>query len=416
MFICLDNLAKSEDIKKEMFLIPQPRYMKVDNFQNLKITEQSRILTDLESDHFFIFEQVQDNLAKTGLKKILDTQVVDNLSDFPNLKSVLENEISNFPENLLDKVKNEENFINQGYIIVCTESEILIDAHSHQGLFYGIQTLLQIINSSYDKLSIKKVRIIDFPALKIRGVSDDISRGQAATLDNLKKFINQLSHYKINQYYLVYMQDMFKFSNHPKIGEDRGAYSKEDITELHNYAKKHFIELIPIFQTTGHWENILSNPDYWKYGEFPGSNSLNIANEEIYALLDEMIGELSDAFKSEYFHIGADESWDVGKVASKEFIENVGIGKAYLDHYKKVYDIAKKHGYKKIIIYHDILYKYEEVLSGLPKDIIIMYWKYNSKTDHPALKKIRKSGFQVITSPSIMDYNRIFPSIDKYEK
>ena len=416
MFIYLDNLAKFDDIKREMFLIPQPRYIKVDNIQNLKITEQSRIITDLESDQFFIIEQFHDNLINSGLKTKLEVRETNDVNDFPNLESILEYEESHFPENLFNKVKNEENFINQGYIIVCTESEILLDARSHQGLFYGIQTFLQIINSSFDKLSFNKVRVLDFPALKIRGVSDDISRGQAATLDNLKKFIKELSHYKINQYYLVYMQDMFKFTNHPEIGKNRGCYSKEDIVNLHNYAKKYFIEVIPIFQTLGHWENILCHPDYWKYGEFPGSNSLNIANEEIYALLDEMIGELSDAFKSEYFHIGADESWDVGKVASKEFIENVGIGKAYLDHYKKVYDIAKKHGYKKIIIYHDVLYKYEEVLKGLPKDIIIMYWKYNSKTDHPVLKKIRKQGFQVITSPSIMDYNRIFPSIDKYEK
>ncbi len=416
MFIYLDNLAKFEDIKREMFLIPQPRYIKVDNIQNLKITEQSRIITDLESDQFFIIEQFHDNLINSGLKTKLEVRETNDVNDFPNLESILEYEESHFPENLFNKVKNEENFINQGYIIVCTESEILLDARSHQGLFYGIQTFLQIINSSFDKLSFNKVRVLDFPALKIRGVSDDISRGQAATLDNLKKFIKELSHYKINQYYLAYMQDMFKFTKHPEIGKNRGSYSKEDIVKLHNYAKKYFIDVIPIFQTLGHWENILCHPDYWEYGEFPGSNSLNIANEEIYALLDEMIGELSDAFKSEYFHIGADESWDVGKVASKEFIENVGIGKAYLDHYKKVYDIAKKHGYKKIIIYHDVLYKYEEVLKGLPKDIIIMYWKYNSKTDHPVLKKIRKQGFQVITSPSIMDYNRIFPSIDKYEK
>ncbi len=416
MFIYLDNLAKSEDTKKEIFLIPQPRYIKVDNFQYLKISEKSRIFTDLDSDYLFILEQIHDNLKNSELREKLEVKEIKIISDFPNLESMLSYDKGNFPENLLDKVKNEENFINQGYVIVCTESEILIDAYSHQGLFYGIQTLLQIINSSHDKLSIKKVNIIDFPALKIRGVSDDISRGQAATLDNLKKFINQLSHYKINQYYLVYMQDMFKFSNHPEIGKDRGAYSKEDIIELHNYAKNHFIELIPIFQTTGHWENILSNPDYWKYGEFPGSNSLNIANEEIYNLLDEMVEELSKAFKSEYFHIGGDESWDVGKVASKDFVENIGKGKAYLNHYNKVIDIAKKHGYKKLIIYHDIIIRHEDVLKGLPKDIIIMYWKYNTKTDHPDLKKIRKHGFQVITSPSIMDYNRIFPSIDKYEK
>ena len=416
MFIYLDNLAKSENGKREMFLIPQPRYIKVDNFQNLKITEQSRIITDLEPDLLFIIEQFQDTLTNSRLKEKLEVREINNVNDFPNLESLLEYKTSYFPENLFDKVKNEENFINQGYIIVCTESEILIDAHSHQGLFYGTQTFLQLINSSFDKLSFNKVRVLDFPALKIRGVSDDISRGQAATLDNLKKFIKELSHYKINQYYLAYMQDMFKFTNYPEIGKNRGSYSKEDIVKLHNYAKKHFIDVIPIFQTLGHWENILCHPDYWEYGEFPGSNSLNIANEDIYALLDEMIGEFSDTFKSEYFHIGADESWDVGKVASKEFIENGGIGKAYLDHYKKVYDIVKKHGYKKLIIYHDIIFKHEDVLKGLPKDIIIMYWKYNTKTDHPILKKIKKYGFQIITSPSIMDYNRIFPSIDKYEK
>ncbi len=416
MFIYLDNLAKSENSKREMFLIPQPRYIKVDNFQNLKITEESRITTDLESDQLFIIEQFQDTLTNSRLKEKLEVREINNVNDFPNLESMLDYKTSHFPENLLNKVKNEENFINQGYIIVCTESEILIDARSHQGLFYGIQTFLQLLNSSFDKLSFNKVKVLDFPALKIRGVSDDISRGQAATLDNLKKFIKELSHYKINQYYLVYMQDMFKFTNHPEIGKNRGSYSKEDIVKLHNYAKKYFIDVIPIFQTLGHWENILCHPDYWEYGEFPGSNSLNIANEDIYALLDEMIGELSDAFKSEYFHIGADEIWDVGKVASKELIANVGIGKAYLDHYKKVYDIVKKHGYKKLIIYHDVIYKYEEVLKSLPKDIIIMYWKYNTKTDHPILKKIKKYGFQIITSPSIMDYNRIFPSIDKYEK
>ncbi|GAH82498.1 unnamed protein product, partial [marine sediment metagenome] len=236
------------------------------------------------------------------------------------------------------------------------------------------------------------------------------------TIENLKKFIKELSHFKINHYFLVYINDMFRFSNHPEIWKDRGGYSKEDIIELQDFAKKHFIELTPIFQTIGHWDNILSNPNYWKYGEFPGSNSLNIANENIYELLDEMIGELSIAFKSEHFHIGADESWDVGKLASKNLVENIGFGQAYLNHYKKVYDIVKKYGYKKVIIYHDILYKYKEVLEGLPKDMIIMYWKYNTNKNHPIIKKIKKYNFPLIVSPSIMDYNRIFPSFDKYEK
>ena len=416
MFIYLENLVKSENIEEELFLIPQPRYIKTENFQKLKITEQSKLFTDLKTDFSFIIEQFQNKLGNLGLKKRLEIQEVSDTNDNANLKSILEKKRTYFPENLFTKSEREHNFIEQGYILVSKDSEILIEATSPQGIFYGIQSLIQLLNSSQDKLSINEIRILDFPALRIRGVSDDISRGQAPTIDNLKKFIKELSHFKINQYYLVYMQDMFRYSNHPEIGKNRGSYSTEEIKELHDYAKRHFVDLIPIFQSVGHWENILSHPDYWKYGEFPGSNSLNLANEEIYELLDEMIGELSEGFKSDYIHIGADESWDVGKVASKNYVDKISIGKAYLNHYKKVYDIVKKHGYKKVIIYHDILYKYEEILEGLPKDIIIMYWKYRPEKDHPILKKIRSFGFPIIVSPSIMDYNRIFPSIGKYEK
>ncbi|KKL59140.1 hypothetical protein LCGC14_2218330, partial [marine sediment metagenome] len=140
------------------------------------------------------------------------------------------------------------------------------------------------------------------------------------------------------------------------------------------------------------------------------------ANEEIYEILDKMIGELREVFISDFFHIGADESLDVGKVASKQYIEEVGLENAYLNHYKKVYTIARKHGYKKVIIYHDILYKFKEVLKSLPKDMIIMYWKYNTKKSHPILDSLKKYDFPLIVSPSIMDFNRIFPSIDKYEQ
>lgn len=261
MFIYLENLAKSEDNKKEMLLIPQPRYVKIENLQTLKITEQSKLFTDLEIDYSFIIEQLQDYLELSGLKKKLEIQDIKITREFPNFRSFLEEGRKNYLEQILNSVENEKNFVKQGYTLISTGTELLIEAFSPQGIFYGIQTLIQLLNSSHDKLSINAVKIIDFPVLRIRGVSDDISRGQAPTIENLKKFIKELSHYKINQYYLVYMQDMFKFSKHRDIGKDRGSYSIDDILGLHDYAKKHFVDLIPIFQTTGHWENILSHPD-----------------------------------------------------------------------------------------------------------------------------------------------------------
>ena len=416
MFIYLENLVKVEGTKEELFLIPYPRYISMNNAFKLRIQENSKIFTDLHEDSSYIIDQLQNSLLSSNLKSKLEVVRVPNNEKPQEIKSFLDENIKFFPGTLYNEVTAKKNYQDQGYLLISDDSKIIIEAKSKQGIFYGVQTFVQLLNSSQNKLSINSIKIIDFPALQIRGVSDDISRGQAPTIENLKKFIKNLSHFKINQYYLVYMQDMFKFKSYPSIGKDRGAYSREEIKELINFAKRCFVEIIPIFQTIGHWDNILHDPDYWKYGEFPGSNSLNIANEEIYEILDKMIGELSEVFRSEYFHIGADESFDVGKVNSRQYIEDVGIANAYLKHYKKVYEIVRKYGYKKVIIYHDILFKFKEVLKGLPTDIIIMYWQYHTKKNHPILDKIENFEFPIIVSPSIMDYNRIFPSIAKSEQ
>jgi len=416
MFIYLENLTKSGDEIEDIYLIPQPRYFKLNNSCKIEINEHTRLITNIKEDFSFIIEFFNQKLDFLGLQKRLEIKIISNVKESPDHLKFFEKYRNSFPEKLYEEISNKKIFIDQGYILVSIQSSIFIEAPSPQGLFYGIQTLIQIISSSKNKLSLNEVRIIDFPVLEIRGVSDDISRGQAPKIENLKKFIRELSHFKINHYYLVYMQDMYKFKNHSEVVKNRGAYNKDEILELYNFAKEHFVELIPIFQTTGHWDNILSHPDYWNYAEFPGSNSLNLANEDIYDLLDEMISEFNGAFKSEYFHIGADESWDVGRVASKEYITKQGIAKAYLNHYKRVYEIVKKYGYKKIIIYHDILYKYKDVIEGLPEDMIIMYWKYKTIEKHPILHKLKQYNLEVLVSPSIMDYNRIFPSIEKYEK
>ncbi|MFW9899093.1 MAG: family 20 glycosylhydrolase [Candidatus Thorarchaeota archaeon] len=415
MFLYLDNLIQSQGTQEELLLIPSPQYLKVLNSQRLKINEFSTFYTDLTVNDNYFVEQIQSSLRSSGLKNI-DVFEIQDQDKILEIKLFLKNSISVFPERVYNNTKTKKIYKDQGYLLISKDSKLIIKADSLQGLFYGVQTFIQLLNSSKDKLSLNNLGILDFPSLQIRGISDDISKGQSPKIENLKKFIEILSHYKINQYYLVYMLDMFRYNTYPDIGTNRGAYSKEEIRELIDFAKKRFIEVIPIFQTIGHWDNILQYPKYWKYGEFPGSNSLNIVNTEIYEILDIMIGELSEVFTSEYFHIGADESEDVGSVNSKSYIDEVGLGNAYLKHYKKVYDIAKKHGYQKVVIYHDILYKFKEVLETLPKDMIIVYWKYNVKKRHPILDKIKKFDFPIIVSPSIMDFNRIFPSIDKYEK
>jgi len=417
MLICISSLIKTEIDSKEISLLPVPLYFKLINTQMLQFSGNSLILTDIPKVDWFVLDQLLDHLHYYEKEFELKVQYEKNSLNTTEIDKVISGLCKkHFPQLDLNSIKRNQNAIEQGYILFSEDSKMYLKADSLQGIYYGIQTMIQLLNSTNSKNLLRQVAIIDYPRLKIRGVSDDISRGQVATVENLKKFIKTLSHFKINHYYLVYMHDMFKFEKYPDIGKGRGAYSKAEIKDLFDYAKKHFVELIPIFQTIGHWENILHDENYWDYGEFPGSNSLNLANEQIYVLLDNMIEELSEVFKSEYFHIGADESWDVGKGASKAYVDKIGISQAYLKHYKKVHEIVKKHGYTKIIIYHDILYKHKEVLVGLPEDMIIMYWKYNTKDKHPIVDKIKDFKLPLVVSPSIIDYSRIFPSFLRSEK
>lgn len=413
MFLIIDSIKKTSDFYlNEIKILPEPQFIKIFKKYN-KITSNSQIKTNLPEEFKQVISQLQDKLNEFGLSENLEIIKVQKLeNDNENLIFLQET----FLDININQIINQDNFLQQGYTLNTLGTNLIIRAESAQGIFYGVQTFIQLLNCGENKLIFPEFGIIDYPLLLIRGISDDISRGQAPTVENLKHFILELSHFKINQYYLVYMQDMFKFRKHPEIGKNRGSYSKEEIKEVSQYAKNHFVEVIPIFQTIGHWENILINKNYWKYGEFPGSNSLNISNEEIYPLLDEMIGELSDVFDTEYFHIAADESWDIGKGASSEYVEEIGIAQAYLNHYNKIYDTVKKYGNKYVIIYHDILYKYPEVLEDLPKDMIIMYWKYDKRKKHKILDKIKSFDLPFIVSPSIWDYNRPFPSISSFEK
>ena len=297
---------------------------------------------------------------------------------------------------------------DEGYFLDVDANGIIIIGESEKGKFYGVMSLLQMIRREKRSIVVDGATIEDFPLEKVRGVSDDISRGQISTVENFKKIIRFLAHYKMNTF-SPYMEDMFVFKNHPLIGKGRGALTSQEVREVDAYAKKYYVDLIPTFETLGHWENILAKPEYLGYAEFPGAQTLNVSNEKVYAMLDEMIGELCGSFSSPYFNMGADESWDVGLGASKDRVAKNGLATVHAEHYKRVADIVKKYG-KRPMMYGDIILNQPEILGKIPKDITIIDWHYEASFAYGSAEVFKKAGFPFIASPAVWTFTGPFPN------
>ena len=390
-------------------VIPTPR--EAVSFEGaFRINSQTRIIMGkgCTAEDRFATDQINEHLIRLGLPALAVTEEA-------RIRSRASTTILLGPPNgpfaaaalraqkttLTDEMKKE------GYLLAAGTDGISILAESARGRFYGVMTLLQLINSEKRSASVPRVLIRDWPLQPMRGITDDLSRGQVSTMENFKKIIRFLAKYKLN-IYSPYIEDIFVFKNHPLIGKGRGALAPAEIRELDDYAKRFHVELIPIFETLGHWENILLLPEYAGYAEFPGAHTLNVSDERVYDLLDEMIGELADVFSSPWFNMAADESWDVGLGASRGRVEASDLATVHAEHYKRLFTILARHD-KRPMMYGDIILNHPSILEKIPKDVVIVDWQYWGGREYPSAEVFRNAGFPFVVSPAIWNFTGPFP-------
>lgn len=332
----------------------------------------------------------------------------NSFKEYLNINSeIINNENGDIIFNQKEISETEVNNKSESYKLEISNGKITITSAGGRGLFYGAMSLLQLIENS-DNNNFENVVIFDYPDLAIRGISDDISRGQVSTMENFKKIISTIARYKMNTF-MPYIEDVLQFDAYPTIGVNRGALSKKEVKELIEYADKHYVEIVPIFQTLGHYENILSQEEFLHYAEFPGAASLCVGCEETYEFLETMLKEVFELFPSEYFHMGADESYDVGLGKSKHLVEASNIATVHAKHYERVNDICKKYG-KKVLMYGDIILQHPEILDMLPKDITVVTWHYRADNDYPSTRTFKSYGINYYVSPSVWNFHTTFPT------
>ncbi len=298
-------------------LIPQPVSMKM-NDGSLLLKRNLAITINGGRESIQIARYLRDNLNN---RYDYDAKVWIDRADNKNFQIAL-----NIDEKL--NLPNEE-----GYILAIDESGVKIEALSTKGLFYGVQTLFQILPDQHaenDLVEVQAMLIQDYPRYAWRGMHLDVCR-HFFDVDFIKKYIDILAMHKMNTFHWHLTEDQgwrIEIKKYPKLTEIGawrteedgsiygGFYSQEEVKEVVRYAAEKYITVVPEIELPGH--SVAALAAYPEYsctgGPFEVANNWGVftdvycaGKEETFEFLTDIIGEVVDLFPSEYFHIGGDE-------------------------------------------------------------------------------------------------------------
>lgn len=419
-----------------LHLIPQPREVKEIAGENFRVTRHTRIVMDQAFRRGFQGAQMlSDEIERwTGWKlTVSDAREMPRGSDLIYIGDATKD--SKLREALGASGLAAQNGSDaQGYAILADHRRILVGGASEEGAFYGVQTLRELLRPAnreagssapsaaktaaagfgmtalVNGLECPAVAIRDWPAMKWRGVSIDISRGPIPTEKFMEEQIRTLASYKINMYAL-YMEDVFTVKGN-QIFAPPDALTPEEITRLVAYAQKYYVTIVPELETFGHLHNILRYDLYSDLAEIPHGSVLTPTQPGTYDLLGKLIGEMEPLFPGPFFHIGADETFELGQGKTKDWIAQQGLGPVYLAHIAKL-DAMLKSYHKQAMFWADIAEKFPQLLPTLPKDLIAVVWTYDNEASYDnRLKPFQDAGLPIVVSPGISNWRRVYPDFN----
>lgn len=361
-------------MRDALLLVPVPRRLVIESGEFL-LSGQQLILIDHEQPQELLFSalRLQSNLE---LHAGLDLEVVASRSAPAGLIGVTL------------RVSPGTSTPPQGYELIISPQGVVIDAPQPAGLFYGVCTLIQIVERC--GASLPCLRVQDWPDFPARGVMLDVSRDRVPAMDTLFKLVDRLAGWKINQLQL-YTEHAFSYRQHAEVWSEASPITGQEVMLLDAFCRERFIELVPNQQSLGHLERWLNRPSYRRlaevtdgfetpWGRRKGSFSLSPIDPRSIEFLRGLYAELLPHFSSRMFNIGCDETWDLGQGRSKEACEQLGKGQVYFDFLLQLFGEVKSFG-KTPQFWGDIIVEDPELAARLPKDIVALEWGYEA--GHP---------------------------------
>jgi hexosaminidase len=350
-----------------------------DSFAAEDLTEQSLGKREVQKDAPFIrLERADTELAKSLLDK---------------------NHLS------LDPAMHDE-----GYVIVPDgPGGLAVIAETSAGIFYGVQTVKQLIRGSGNNAVLLAPVLRDWPAMSHRGISDDWSRGPLPNMDFLRREIRTIAAFKLNVF-SPYFEHTFAYATTPVAAFPGGSMTPQEAKQLVEFAAQYHITVIPEQEAFGHLHNVLKFEEYGSLGETPHGAVLAPGDPAALPQIAGWFTELAKIFPGPYAHIGADETSDLGIGRTRDAVQARGLGAVYLDFLTQIHT-ALAGNHKQLLFWGDIAVNSPDLVSTLPKDMIAVPWEYDAEPDFTSLiLPFKNAGLETWVAPGVNNWNRLYPN------
>jgi hypothetical protein len=297
---------------------------------------------------------------------------------------------------------------SEGYVLIVAPHEATIVGVTGAGVFYGVETFKQLLPLPGAPRVLATGTVRDWPAMRYRGIHDDLSRGPFPTLEFEKRQMRIFAAFKIN-IYSPYFEHTLLYPDQPLAAPPGSALTPAEAAELVAYARQYHITIVPEQEAFGHLHHVLRYELYQDLAETPHGYVLAPGQDGTLPLIKDWFTEVAQEFPSPFIHIGADETFDLGAGRTREAVEQKGLGPVYADFLKQIHDTLAPLN-RRLIFWGDVGDANPEAVSAVPKDMIAVPWDYKSTGGFDKLiEPFAKNGIETWVAPGDANWNEVYP-------
>ena len=294
----------------------------------------------------------------------------------------------------------------EAYTLKVTANGAEIRASSSAGLFYGVQTLLELVEGRGAGAIIPEVEIRDWPSLPYRGIMVDMSHGPLPTEDEVKRELDFLARWKANQYYF-YSETSIELKGYSVL-DYNARFSQEQIKRIIAYARERHIDVVPCVELYGHLHDLFRIERYADLSAIPYGSEFNPRDPQVATLLANWIGQLTELFPSPFFHIGFDETWET---RNAPVAREASPAQLYSEHFQTVSELVRRRG-KTVLVWSDMFSTYPEMIPKIPPGTILVPWGYDATVYEPYWAPFASLPIPKIIATGVSIWNHIAPDFD----